>query len=136
MIRRPRKPSGWGSTTRRPRNPFAPPKAEKRPVMRRLDLEGQLCEAIQSRKLVEIMYDDDVAHRLYAPHAVYHSTKDKVNVSGTQIENPGDPLDRYEPRNFEVGRITSLRVTGTDFQADPRFDRFDPRYKEGIICSV
>jgi hypothetical protein len=59
----------------------------------------------------------------------------RINV-GTQINNPGQPLDRYEPRIFEIGKISNVRVTETAFKADARFDRFDPRYKGGIICSV
>ncbi|MPR06302.1 hypothetical protein [Microvirga tunisiensis] len=127
---------GWGTPPKRPTSPFASSKQADQPYPRKPHLERQLCEAIQVRKLVEIRYEDDLSYRLIAPHAVYKSTKDKVNVVGTQISNPGQPMDRYEPRIFEIGKIADVRITGTDFTPDARFDRFDPRYKGGIICSV
>ena len=133
-----KRPTGlWGaSPSKRVKNPFAPPKQEDRPALRKLHFEQQLCEAIRARKLVEIRYEDDLTYRLFAPYAVYKSTKDKVNVSGTQVSNPSQPLDRNEPRVFEVGKITDMRITDSVFTPDSRFDRFDPRYKDGIICSV
>jgi hypothetical protein len=106
------------------------------PAQRRPEIEGALCEAIAKLLLVEFRYKDDMAFRLFAPYAVYHSPKDKVLVTGTQIDNPGDPLDRYVPRNFEVGLIRDLNVTSTNFQPDPRFNRFDPKFEHGVICAI
>jgi hypothetical protein len=87
-----------------------------------------LCKAIRGRVVVSVYYDDDLAPRLFEPSAVYYSTKNKVCVSGIQ---PNDG-----PKNLEVGRIRSATLTGNKFQPDPRFDRFDPKYRNGIICSV
>jgi len=127
----------WGARpSKQPKNSFAPPKQEDRPGLRKPHFEQQLCEAIRARKLVEIRYEDDLTFRVFAPYAVYNSTKDKVNVSGTQVSNPSQPLDRNEPRVFEVGKITAIRPTEIAFTPDHRFDRLDPRYKDGIICSV
>jgi len=135
-MRRPRKPRDpFGKAF----DPFAKGgKKANPPAPRRQDLEDQLCAAIADKRLVLMLYGDDRAERLYAPYAVYYSTADpdRVLVTGTQIDNPGDPLDKYVPRNFEVGRISGLTVTDTKFQRDARFDRHDSKFDNGIICCI
>lgn len=113
---------------RKPRNPFAAAKPEERPAPRKLSVENLLCQAIAERMTVSLFYDDDIVARLFEPHAVYHSTKNKVCVSGNQ---PGDG-----PKNLEVGKIRNAQCTGDKFQSDPRFDRLDPKYQNGVICSI
>ena len=106
------------------------------PERRQTSFEAILCRAIRERLLVRLEYDQDFASRLFAPHAVYRSTRNKINVSGMQIDNPMQPLDRLAPRIFEVGRIRSVEIIMHHFQPDPQFTRSDPRYRNGIICSV
>jgi len=98
----------------------------------------ELCRAIKDRIAVELTYEDDRLPRTYLPHAVYHSTKDNICVSGTQTSDPNKspPEINPVPRNFDLERIRLVVATGVKFTPDPRFDRFDPRYKNGIICSV
>ena len=98
--------------------------------------EGLLCRAVDQRLLVELRYDDDPAPRLFAPHVVYESTLGRLNVAGTQYENPAQPLDRNEPRIFQIGLIRTLRLTDTYFRPDWRTDPGDPRYRNGILCAV
>ncbi len=75
--------------------------------------------------------------RLFAPHIVYRSTTGRINVGGTQVVNPNQPAgDAFEPRMFEVGLIRTLRLTDTSFRPDPRFGPAEPRFREGVICSV
>jgi len=100
------------------------------------DWETLLCRAIQDRLQVELRYKDDTLYRAFSPYAVYNSTQNKVNVSGTQTANPNAPLKPASPHVFEVGNITALRVSGDHFEPDPRFDSFDARYQNGIICSI
>ena len=96
-----------------------------------------LCEAIANKRLVELRYQRDLLNRTFAPHAVYRTTKDNLCVAGTQLVNANKPLDgRNEPRNFELDEIRDLRVTDDCFTPDSRFDRFDPKYKNGIICCI
>lgn len=116
-------------------NPFGR-SSDDEPAPRRRDLEQALCRAIEGRVLVRLRYKDDVVDRLIAPYGVYTSTKDKVNLACTQIDNPGKPLDRWEPRNLEVGLMRSVSLTDTKFQPDPRFDPSDSRYQNGFICRV
>ena len=103
---------------------------------RNLKYERKLCEAITARRLVEFRYEGDVTFRLFAPHAVYHSTPSRVSVCGAQLQRPSDVLESHIPRVFGVAKIRAFRFTDREFSPDPRFDRRDPRYKNGIICSV
>ena len=64
------------------------------------------------------------------------STLGRLNVAGTQYENPAQPLDRNEPRIFQIGLIRTLRLTDTYFRPDWRTDPGDPRYRNGILCAV
>ncbi len=118
------------------RNPYKPAKREPPPAPRNLNFETLLCQAIRERRVVEFKYDDDLQSRTFEPAAVYTSAKNKVCVSGVQLTDRNDPIDQHKPQNFEVGKMTTLRITDANFQPDPRFDRRDVKYKNGIICSV
>jgi hypothetical protein len=76
------------------------PRSEELPAERHARFEKFLCRAVAERALVELRYDNEVPARLFAPHVVYRSTTGKINVSGTQLLNPGQPEDSYEPRIF------------------------------------
>jgi hypothetical protein len=112
------------------------PRPEELPAERHARFEELLCRAIAERVLVELRYDAEVPARLFAPHAVYRSTTGRINVGGTQLLNPGQPEDSYEPRVFEIGLIRTLRLTDTSFRPDARVDPEDPRYRNGVICAV
>jgi hypothetical protein len=109
---------------------------EDQPAARYRRFEALLCRAVAERVLVELRYTGDVQPRLFAPHVVYRSTTGRINVAGTQLINPGQPPDIYEPRIFEIGLIRTLRLTDTQFRPDAPVDPEDPRYKNGIICAV
>lgn len=111
-------------------------KAEMAPVARNRVYEAQLCQAIAQKVRVQLKYADDLAYRTYEPYCVFTSTRGKVCVSGTQVINPEKPSDAWEPHNFEVGRIASLLLTGTNFKPDARFDPMDAKYQNGIICKI
>ena len=106
------------------------------PVPRNPFFEGVLYEAIRMRVRVLLRYADDTADRLFEPAVVYWSGKRTVLVSGTQIVNPQAVAERSVPHSFEVGKITRLHLTGAHFVPAPGFDRSDPKYKAGIICSL
>jgi pSer/pThr/pTyr-binding forkhead associated (FHA) protein len=95
-----------------------------------------LCQAISKRKSVDLRYKNDLQYRRFDPYAVYRSTKDNLCVSGLQTKNNNKPLDPAEPRVFDLSEIKDVRITDASFIPDSRFDRHDPRYKNGIICSV
>jgi hypothetical protein len=110
--------------------------SEKEPAARNLQLESKICSAITKRVRVKLQYEDDALARMFEPHAVYHTSKGKVCVSGNMISNPNDLSDELGAHNFEVGRLRSLSLTDTSFIPDPRFNRNDPKYRFGIICSI
>lgn len=118
------------------RNPYKTPKQEPPPAPRNQGFENLLCQAIRERRVVELRYDDDAQFRRFEPAAVYNTAKHKICVSGVQLTNPNEPGDEQGPHNFEVGKIADLTLTDVNFQPDPRFDRFDAKYKNGIICCV
>lgn len=121
------------------RSTFGPNKAPKQdapPAPRKPNFESLLCNAISNRMRVALQYDGDHMERLFEPSAVYWTSKRKVCVSGVQITNPEKPQDNMEPHNFEVGKISHLRLTDQTFAPDPRFSRSDPKYRNGIICSL
>jgi len=95
-----------------------------------------LCKAIRQRCVVELRYEQDGLFRKFEPHALYYSTKDNMCVSGTQTQNLNKPTNGNEPRIFDLSDIREVRLTALAFTPDLRFDRSDPRYKNGIICSV
>ena len=113
---------------------YKTPKVGDLPAPRNLAFEENFCQAIRDRVLVKLRYEDDVAERTFAPHAVFHSLKNKVSVSGTQIKNPGKAGD--EPRYFEIGKVASATLTDCKFTPHPWFNRSDEQYRNGIICSV
>ncbi len=111
-------------------------KSPEVPASRKPNIEGALCDAIQKRLVVELRYENETGFREFEPSAVYFTTRGKVCVSGleTRDDNPGtEPLG---PHNFEVGRIADLRITNRQFIPDPRFDRRNPKYRNGILCSI
>lgn len=107
-----------------------------RPARRNPPFEAMLCRAVAERLLVELRYDSEVVPRLFAPHLVYRASTGRVNVAGTQVDNPNQPGDVFEPRMFEIGLIRTLRLTDTSFRPDARFSPDEPRFREGVICSV
>ena len=100
------------------------------------DLQSTLCEAVKSRNIVRLKYDDDFQFRTYAPYIVYRSSKNIVLVGGTQINNPTEPFEHNEPRNFDLEKITALEVTDQKSQPPSDFDALNRRYRFGIICVI
>lgn len=126
---------------RAPRLPKSPFKASPSPTStpaapRRFDFERLIGEAIDARRLLSISYDDDFAPRTFQPSALYHSTSDKVCVTGIQIRNPAMVAENGEPRVFEVGKMRNVAMTDHPFTQAATVDRFDKRYAKGIIKSV
>jgi hypothetical protein len=131
-----RRPTSGGKPPKAPRNQFAAKAAPAPPAPRRLDFERIVAEAIDARRLLSLHYDDDMMARTFQPAVLYHSSGDKVCVSGLQIGNPVEPRENGEPRVFEVGKMRSVEVTDQPFGQLVTFDRFDKRYAGGIIKSV
>jgi hypothetical protein len=57
-------------------------------------------------------------------------------VVGTQIDNPAEPAEKDQPRNLEIGKLQSVKLTDTGFIPDERFDPSDKRYINGFIIRI
>jgi hypothetical protein len=95
-----------------------------------------LCNAIGARLLVELRYDGEAAHRLFAPHALFRTDRSGMQVSGTPHEPAEQASDGEALEILALGRIRSLRITGEAFDPDPRFDRSSRVFEAGVICAV
>lgn len=126
----------FGKSPKKPRGPSAVAPAPRPSAPRRLDFERVIGEAIDARRLMSLRYDDDLLARTFQPAALYHSSGDKVCVTGIQISNPAEPRSNGEPRVFEVGRMRGVEVTDQPFSQPATIDRSDSRYAGGIIRSV
>ncbi|MDX2201711.1 MAG: hypothetical protein NW223_03105 [Hyphomicrobiaceae bacterium] len=111
-------------------------KPEEPPAPRRTEFEATLCEAIRRRLRAILKYEDDALEREFEPAAVYWSETGRVCASGVQVKNGNKPMEASRPHNFEVGLMRSVRLSDVSFVPDPRFDRNNPKYARGIICSV
>jgi hypothetical protein len=98
--------------------------------------EATLCDAVRRRVHVELQYDQDASYRLIAPYVVFRPEDGDVCLSCYQVTNPAKPQDGHEPRNFTVAKIKGLRLTERPFTVDPRFNRADAKYRNGVLCSV
>ena len=119
---------------KRSRSPFGPFPKQETPRLRISRLEQEICQAIRERLRVELRYENDLMARLFSPEILFTTSQQKVCVAGIQVRNPNnisDPPD--DPHNFEVGRITFLKLTDERFVPN-RIDRSDVRYRNGIIC--
>lgn len=116
--------------------PAKPAKAPAAP--RDFGHERTLCDAIGKLAVVELKYKDDMQWRTFQPHCVHHSSDDQaqVNVYGEMTSNPNEPNAKLGPRNFEIGRLTAIRITDAKFERPREFDRFAALFKAGIICCV
>lgn len=130
------RPTWGGKPPKPPRNPFAAKAAAAPAAPRRFDFERIVADAIDARLLLSLRYDDDILARTFQPAVLYHSSGDKVCVSGLQISNPAESRENGEPRVFEVGKMRTVEVTDQPFGQPATFDRSDKRYAGGIIKSV
>jgi hypothetical protein len=115
-----------------------PAQANEPAAPRSFSTEQALCQAISSLAVVELKYKDDRLWRTFEAHCVHYSSADQqqVNVYGEMTADPNEARPKLGSRNFEVGRIAALRITGAKFQRPREFDRFAPLYKAGIICCL
>lgn len=124
-----RRGSGFGRPHKKPQPPAAP---------RNHSFEAVLCEAIGRLRRVRLKYEDDVQWRTYEPHCVHFSPKDaaQVNVFGFEQANPNKFDHKPVLHSFEIGMISAVEITDTQFTRDPHFDRLARLFRNGIICSI
>ncbi len=116
--------------------PHKQSQATEAPEMRNTEFETLLSQAIAGNLRVILRYNNGLNERTFEPCALFYTTKDRsqVNVSGTQVRDSAKPTGPSVPQIFEVAKISRLTLTGKTFKPDPRFNRFDKTYANGIIC--
>lgn len=104
--------------------------------MRNAEFESVLTQAIAEGRRVILRYNNGLNERTFEPSALFYATKDRsqVNVSGTQVRDSAKPTGPSMPHVFEVAKISRLTLTSKTFKPDPRFNRLDKMYANGIIC--
>jgi hypothetical protein len=128
---------GWKlPKPRKSKDAFASSQHAETPAMRNLEYEQLLARAMDARRLVELRYEGDAAPRLFQPEGLYHSSRDKICVTGVQVRNPNELGEDNTPHLFEVGRVMTLRTSEADFLYPVRFDPLDPKYQKGVIHSA
>ena len=104
--------------------------------MRNAEFERIITEAIDKKVRILLRYEAAVNERTFEPAALYYSTKDRlqVNVSGVQVRDSAKPNAPVAPRVFEVAKISKITLTSKTFKPDPRFNRLDRMYANGILA--
>ena len=100
--------------------------------------DESLCDAIRKKKIVEMLYDDDVEYRLFAPTAVYYDSpyRDNILVDGLVIHNPAMSWERNVNRTYELNKIQKVKLIDNEFEVLYFFTSPDDKYKYGYICAV
>ena len=124
----------------KPAHPFTPAAArDKRPnwpASRNHTFEHTLADATRRQVAVKILCKGDEFYRTFEPHVLYMSQTRQVFVAGVEIDDPAHPGQASEWQTPEVGRLRDVQLTTRAFRVDPRFNRTDPQYSSGVICSV
>ncbi|UVC09118.1 WYL domain-containing protein [Rhizobium sp. TH2] len=96
-----------------------------------------IVEAIESRRVITLRYENDRLPRLFAPYFFRLAKNGNFVVIGMQIENPNS-LDGAENqrRTFDVSKIASLKMTMELFVPVDTVKADDPSHATGIIASV
>lgn len=104
--------------------------------MRNTEFETLLSQAITENRRVILRYNNGLNERTFEPSALFYATKDRsqVIVGGTQVRDSAKPTGPSVPQVFEVAKISRLTLTSKTFKPDPRFNKFDKIYANGLIC--
>ena len=96
---------------------------------------GDLVEAVRVHRAVELRYRGQGA-RIVHPHAVYRTSAGGLRVDGLQVS--GDSRSGSLPgwRDFELMKISEVRVLDVEFAPAPDYDRDAPKYRHGLIASA
>jgi len=95
-----------------------------------------LCDAIRQKKMVEMLYDDDVEYRLFAPTAVYYDSpsKDNILVDGLLVHNPAESWERNVNRSYELSKVKKVELIDDEFEVLYFFTSPEDKYEHGYIC--
>lgn len=100
-----------------------------RPAERNYQYEQQLSNAIKQRRRVRMRYKYDVHYRILEPYILFKDAEKKIMIIGIRIKDEGKPNKQPAPCQYEVGLITDIIVLNDNFEKDPRFSSYRPKYK-------
>jgi WYL domain len=99
---------------------------------------GDLVDAVRAHRVVELAYRGrtGVGARIVQPHAVYRTSTGKLCLDGVQIS--GETRSGRLPgwREFELMRVTDVRVLDATFSPAPDYNPTSPRYQHGLLASA
>jgi predicted DNA-binding transcriptional regulator YafY len=99
---------------------------------------GDLIEATRAHRVVEIMYRSRGAAgaRVVHPHAVYRTAAGKLLVEGVQVSGETSSGSLPGWREFELMRVTDVRLLDATFSLDPAYNPGSPKYRHGLLAAA
>ena len=96
---------------------------------------GDLVEAVRGHRAVELRYRGQGA-RVVHPHAVYRTSTGALRVEAVQVSGATSSGALPGWRDFELMKISDVRVLDVEFAPASDYDRTAPRYRHGLIASA
>lgn len=90
-----------------------------------------LIKAIDSRKLVNFNYEDKPIRKA-APHAIYISTANNINLDAYQFDGYSESGNLPDWRNFILSKIQNLEILDENFKVAPGYKSDSPKYNRAI----
>ena len=96
---------------------------------------GDLVDAVRAHRAVELRYRGQGA-RVVHPHAVYRTSSGTLIVEGVQVSGVTRSGALPGWRDFELMKVSDVRVLDVEFELAAEYDRSAPRYRHGLIASA
>ena len=95
---------------------------------------GDLIDAVRMRRAVELVYRGGGGVRIVHPHAVYRTADGALRVDALQVG--GATRSGVLPgwRDFNLMKITELRVLEAEFEPAADFNPESERYRHGVLA--
>ena len=96
---------------------------------------GDLVEAVRAHRAVELSYKGGDT-RVVQPHAVYRTSSGGLRVECVQVGGASSSGTLPGWRDFELMKISEVRVLDAEFTPASDFDRAASKYRHGLIASA
>jgi hypothetical protein len=99
---------------------------------------GDLIDAVRSHRAVEILYIGraGASLRILHPHVVYRTSDGKLCMEGVQVGGHSQSGSLPGWRDFELMKVSDLRVLDSTFTVDEQFDPAADKYRHGLLASA
>ena len=98
--------------------------------------QSDIVQAIWSRHVAELRYDDEEAVRVVYPHVLYRTEEGAVELDAYQVLGPTRSGHLPGWRVFELGRIATFAVREEQFDPPSDYNPDRARYSHGLIARV